>query len=143
MFPEAFIKKGAATQATGAKRTKQLIDQLKDSKEDKADEKEKDSLEDIVFKAKLDFLAGLRKNSTKAEEYEDLLDALKSINSVVTDILDVLKEQRAIDKKKADQDRKNAEVEKKRKPINKSSGDRLLRWREGGIQSRAFLQAVH
>ena len=49
----------------------------KDSKEDKADEKKKDSLEDIVFKAKLDFLAGLRKNTTKAEEYENLLDALK------------------------------------------------------------------
>ena len=45
----------------------------------------------------------------------DLLDALKSINSVVTDILDVLKEQRAIDAKKAEQDRKNAEVDKKKK----------------------------
>ena len=53
----------------------------------------------------------------------DLLDALKSINSVVTDILDVLKEQRAIDKKKAEQDRKNAEVEKKRKREAKLEGD--------------------
>jgi hypothetical protein len=53
----------------------------------------------------------------------DLLDALKSINSVVTDILDVLKEQRAIDKKKAEQDRKNAEVEKKKKREAKLEGD--------------------
>jgi hypothetical protein len=53
----------------------------------------------------------------------DLLDALKSINSVVTDILDVLKEQRAINKKKAEQDRKNAEVEKKRKREEKLEGD--------------------
>jgi len=53
----------------------------------------------------------------------DLLDALKSINSVVTDILDVLKEQRAIDKKKAEQDRKNAEVEKKKKRESKLEGD--------------------
>lgn len=53
----------------------------------------------------------------------DLLDALKSINSVVTDILDVLKEQRSIDKKKAEQDRKNAEVEKKRKREAKLEGD--------------------
>jgi hypothetical protein len=45
----------------------------------------------------------------------DLLDALKSINSVVTDILDILKEQRAVDAKKAEQDRKNAEVDKKKK----------------------------
>jgi hypothetical protein len=53
----------------------------------------------------------------------DLLDALKSINSVVTDILDVLKEQRAVDRKKTEQDRKNAEVEKKRKREAKLEGD--------------------
>ncbi len=53
----------------------------------------------------------------------DLLDSLKSINSVVTDILDVLKEQRAVDKKKNEQDRKNAEVEKKRKREAKLEGD--------------------
>ena len=52
----------------------------------------------------------------------DLLDSLKSINSVVTDILDVLKEQRAIDKKKSEQDRKNIEVEKKRKKEEKLEG---------------------
>ena len=53
----------------------------------------------------------------------DLLDALKSINSVVTDILDVLKEQRAVDRKQTEQDRKNAEVEKKRKREAKLEGD--------------------
>lgn len=53
----------------------------------------------------------------------DLLDSLKSINSVVTDILDVLKEQRAIDKKKAEQERKNAEIDKKEQREAKLEGD--------------------
>jgi len=81
--------------------TKLLPPAIKDSQEEQQE----------VQKDILDFL----KN--------DLLDALKSINSVVTDILDVLKEQRAIDKKKAEQDRKNAEVEKKRKREAKLEGD--------------------
>jgi len=74
--------------------TKLLPPAIQDSQEEKQQEVQKDIL---------DFL----KN--------DLLDALQSINSVVTDILDVLKEQRAIDAKKSEQDRKNAEVEKKKK----------------------------
>jgi len=74
--------------------TKLLSPAVQDSQEEEQQEIQKDIL---------DFL----KN--------DLLDALKSINSVVTDILDVLKEQRAIDAKKAEQDRKNAEVDKKKK----------------------------
>ena len=81
--------------------TKLLPPAIKDSQEEQQE----------VQKDILDFL----KN--------DLLDALKSINSVVTDVLDVLKEQRAIDKKKAEQDRKNAEVEKKRKREAKLEGD--------------------
>jgi hypothetical protein len=44
----------------------------------------------------------------------DLLDTLKSINSVVVDILDILKEQREIDKKKTEQERRTAEIEKKK-----------------------------
>lgn len=52
----------------------------------------------------------------------DLLDALRSINSVVTDILDVLKEQRAIDQKKAEQNRRESEVDKKRKTEAKLEG---------------------
>ena len=52
----------------------------KESKDDTSDsEKKEDSLEDIVFKAKLGYIAGLRtKNSTNStEEYESLLTALK------------------------------------------------------------------
>ena len=74
--------------------TKLLPPAIQDSQEEEQQEVQKDIL---------DFL----KN--------DLLDALQSINSVVTDILDILKEQRAIDAKKAEQDRKNAEVDKKKK----------------------------
>jgi len=74
--------------------TKLLPPAISDSQEEQQQEVQKDIL---------DFL----KN--------DLLDALKSINSVVEDILGILKEQRAVDAKKAEQDRKNAEVDKKKK----------------------------
>ena len=52
---------------------------VKDAKEDKAAEKKKkDTLDDVLFKARLDYTAGLRKNSTKSslEEYEQNLTAL-------------------------------------------------------------------
>ena len=68
------------------------IEQFQDSQEEKQE----------VQKDILDFL----KN--------DLLDSLKSINSVVTDILDILKEQREIDKKKVEQERRTSEIEKKK-----------------------------
>lgn len=70
--------------------------------EDKEQEDKQDKNQDILQEI-LDFLKG------------DLLDSLKSINSVVEDILGVLKEQRAIDAKKAEQERKSAEIEKKKK----------------------------
>ena len=52
---------------------------VKDAKEDKAAEKKKkDTLDDILFKARLDYTASLRKNNTKTslEEYEQNLTAL-------------------------------------------------------------------
>ena len=45
----------------------------------------------------------------------DLMSALQSINVLVSDILDNLKEQRVIDNKKAEQDRKLAQIDKKKK----------------------------
>jgi hypothetical protein len=84
--------------------SKLLPSSLEDSEDYREEQKE-------VQKDILDFL----KN--------DLLDSLKSINSVVTDILDVLKEQRAVDKKKTEQDRKNSEIEKKRKREAKLESD--------------------
>ena len=54
----------------------------------------------------------------------DLMSALQSINALVSDILDNLKEQRAIDNKKAEQDRKAAEVaEKKEREKNLEGKD--------------------
>lgn len=64
----------------------------------------------------------------------DLLDALRSINSVVTDILDILREQRAIDQKKAEQSRREAEIDKKRKTEAKLEG--------GEKDSSSFLSNV-
>ena len=52
---------------------------VKDAKEDKAAEKKKkDTLDDVLFKARLDYTASLRKNNTKTslEEYEQNLTAL-------------------------------------------------------------------
>ena len=54
----------------------------------------------------------------------DLMSALQSINALVSDILDNLKEQRAIDNKKAEQDRKAAEdAEKKEREKNLEGKD--------------------
>ena len=73
---------------------------------EKQDENENQNLLQEI----LDFLKG------------DLLDSLKSINSVVEDILTTLKEQRAVDAKKAEQERKSAEIEKKKKREAKLEG---------------------
>ena len=70
----------------------------------------------------LDFLKG------------DLLDSLKSINSVVKDILTTLKEQRAVDAKKAEQERKSAEIEKKKKREAKLEGGEDKK--TGGVVSK-------
>ena len=98
------VNKTGAEQKVQLDPKKLLPPAVEDTKQEEEVDKE-DKLQEI-----LDFL----KN--------DLLDSLKSINSVVTDILDILKEQRAIDAKKAEQERKSAEVDKKKKRESKLEG---------------------
>lgn len=88
-------RKSPSPQKSELDPSKLLPPSLKESKDSQEEQKE-------VQKNLLDFLNN------------DLLDTLKSINSVVVDILDILKEQREIDKKKTEQERRTAEIEKKK-----------------------------